>query len=44
MAEAGRNTKLDGKRYYYAHFRKNYHNTLAEGQIVKAGDVVDIWV
>ena len=34
---------FDGKRYYYyAHLRKNhpYHNTLAEGQIVKAGDVI----
>jgi murein DD-endopeptidase MepM/ murein hydrolase activator NlpD len=34
---------FDGKRYYYyAHLRKNhpYNNTLAEGQVVKAGDVI----
>lgn len=34
---------FDGKRYYYyAHMRKNhpYNNVLAEGQIVKAGDVI----
>lgn len=34
---------FDGKRYYYyAHMRKNhpYNNTLAEGQVVKAGDVI----
>ncbi len=34
---------LDGKRYYYfAHLRKNrpYHESLKEGEIVKAGDVI----
>jgi len=34
---------FDGKRYYYyAHLRKNhpYNNIIAEGQIVKAGDVI----
>lgn len=34
---------FDRKRYYYyAHLRKNhpYNNTLAEGQVVKAGDVI----
>lgn len=34
---------FDGLRYYYyAHMRKNqpYNNTLSEGQIVKAGDVI----
>jgi len=34
---------FDGKRYYYyAHLRKNhpYNNTIAEGQVVKAGDVI----
>lgn len=34
---------FDGKRYYYyAHLRKNhpYNNTLAEGQVVYAGDVI----
>jgi len=34
---------LDGKRYYYyAHMRKNhpFNNTLAEGEIVTAGDVI----
>lgn len=34
---------LDGKRYYYyAHLRKNhpFNNTLLEGDIVKAGDVI----
>lgn len=34
---------FDGKRYYYyAHLRRNhpYNNTLAEGQVVKAGDVI----
>jgi murein DD-endopeptidase MepM/ murein hydrolase activator NlpD len=34
---------FDGLRYYYyAHLRKNhpYNNNLAEGQIVKAGDVI----
>lgn len=34
---------FDGLRYYYyAHLRKNhpYNNTLAEGQVVKAGDVI----
>ena len=34
---------FDGRRYYYyAHLRKNhpYNNTLAEGQTVKAGDVI----
>lgn len=34
---------FDGLRYYYyAHMRKNhpYNNTLSEGQVVKAGDVI----
>jgi len=34
---------FDGLRYYYyAHLRKNhpYNNTLSEGQVVKAGDVI----
>lgn len=34
---------LDGKRYYYfAHLRKNrpYHETLKEGEVVKAGGVI----
>jgi len=34
---------FDGKRYYYyAHLRKNhpYNNTISEGQVVKAGDVI----
>lgn len=34
---------FDGKRYYYyAHMRKNhpYNNTLVEGQVVNAGDVI----
>ncbi len=34
---------FDGRRYYYyAHLRKNhpYNNTLTEGQVVKAGDVI----
>jgi murein DD-endopeptidase MepM/ murein hydrolase activator NlpD len=34
---------FDGRRYYYyAHMRRNhpYNNTIAEGQVVKAGDVI----
>ena len=34
---------FDGKRYYYyAHLRKNhpYNNTISEGQVVNAGDVI----